>query len=69
LSQTTRKAKLPDKLLFAIVSATFGLIDAVLLIGWRQLDPANLAWLKVDPALYQTGWEFLRWEPWHFPPT
>jgi hypothetical protein len=69
LSQTTRRAKLPDKLLFAIASATFGLIDAVLLIGWRQLDPANLAWLKVDPALYQTGWEFLRWEPWHFPPT
>lgn len=58
-----------NSLLFCALAVLFGLFDALYLIGWNQIDPANVAWLKGDPAVYQAGWEFLRRQPWAFPPT
>ncbi len=58
-----------ETLLFACFAALSGSLDALLLIGWRQIDPSNLRWLKGDPAVYQAGWEFLRRQSWAFPPT
>src|SRR5437016_350760 len=55
--------------LFVALAIAIGFANALSLIGWRQLDPTNLRWLKIDPALYQAGWEFLRHEPWHVPLT
>ncbi|HEY3777875.1 MAG TPA: DUF6311 domain-containing protein [Rhizomicrobium sp.] len=54
---------------FSAFAAFAGSIDALLLLGWGRIDPTNLAWLKRDPAVYQAGWEFLRRQPWTFPPT
>ncbi len=51
----------------AIVAGTF---DVWLLIGWREINPLNLAWLSGDPAQYEAGWEFLRHETtWRIPVT
>ena len=46
-----------------------GVFDALLLLGWHDINPANLDWLRGDPAVYQSGWEFMRHAPWAFPPT
>ncbi|MGH6890385.1 MAG: DUF6311 domain-containing protein [Rhizomicrobium sp.] len=54
---------------FPAFALAAGSLDALLLIGWRQIDPTNLAWIGKDPAQYQAGWEFLRRQPWTFPPT
>jgi hypothetical protein len=67
--QKSRSLKIGDGLLFTALAIAIGFANAVSVIGWRQLDPANLSWLKIDPALYQTGWEFLRHEPWRVPLT
>lgn len=55
--------------LFPAFAFVAGSLDAILLMGWRQIDPTNLAWIRKDPAVYQAGWEFLRRQPWTFPPT
>src|SRR5438552_10874780 len=59
----------PAALLIAALSALLGICDGALLIGWHAINPANLDWLKSDPTVFQSGWEFLRREPWSFPPT
>lgn len=51
------------------IAAALGAIEAGLLLGWHQIDPTQLSWLRNDPAVYQAGWEFLRNAPWRFPPT
>lgn len=66
---TSVQRGIPDTLLFAIVATVAGSVAAGLLIGWHQIDPANIAWLRKDPAVYQAGWEFLRRAEWRFPPT
>jgi hypothetical protein len=59
----------PQTVLFAAFAALLGTLDAGLLIGWHQINPGQVAWLRKDPAVYQAGWEFLRRAPWSFPPT
>jgi len=54
---------------FALLASILGTIAAGMLIGWHQIYPVNVAWLRKDPAVYQAGWEFLRRDAWHFPPT
>lgn len=54
---------------FPVLAFLAGSLNALLLIGWGQIDPTNLAWIRNDPAVYQAGWEFLRRQPWTFPPT
>ena len=66
---TSGQTAIPAKVIFAIAATITGTIEAGLLLGWRQINPANLSWLKGDPAVSQAGWEFLRNEPWRFPPT
>jgi hypothetical protein len=52
----------------AIIAVAAGLLDIWLLLGFRELNPANLSWLSGDPADYQIGWEFIRaGNIWHFP--
>lgn len=56
--------------LFWCIAAAAGILDVWLLIGWREINPLNLSWLKGDAAQYEVGWEFLRHEAhWTFPPT
>lgn len=56
--------------LFWCVAAVAGILDVWLLIGWREINPLNLSWLKGDAAQYEIGWEFLRHEAhWTFPLT
>lgn len=59
----------PSALQFAFLAALLGAIDAGLVIGWRQIEPGHVAWLRKDPAVYQAAWDFLRHAPWTFPPT
>jgi hypothetical protein len=59
----------PDTLFIASICTLLGICDGVLLIGWHAINPGNLDWLKSDPTVFQAGWEFLRREPWSFPPT
>lgn len=63
------RLRFSDGVLFACFAVLAGMFDAFLLLGWHDIDPANLDWLRGDPAVYQTGWEFLRHVPWTFPPT
>ena len=59
-----------ETLLFWCIAAILGILDVWLLIGWREINPTNLSWLKGDSAQYEIGWEFLRHEAsWAFPPT
>ncbi|HEY3637911.1 MAG TPA: DUF6311 domain-containing protein [Rhizomicrobium sp.] len=59
----------PNGLLFACFACAAGILDALLLFGWHDINPSHLDWLRGDPAVYQAGWEFLRRSPWTFPPT
>lgn len=54
---------------FGFIAALLGTLDAGLLLGWHQINPGQVAWLRKDPAVYQAGWEFLRRAPWNLPPT
>ncbi len=69
VGETRSKRALPPTLLFAAIAIVFGTLDAGLVIGWRQIDPGQLAWLRKDPAVYQAGWEFMRHAALNFPPT
>lgn len=61
-------ARRPD-LLLAVIAVLFGLCDGLLLIGWHAINPHNTDWIRSDPAVFQSAWEFLRREEWTFPPT
>lgn len=63
-----RFLSLSENQFIALIALAFGIIDAVLLLGWRQIDPRSISWLKGDAACYQIGWEFLRHQNWTFPP-
>jgi hypothetical protein len=65
---TTWVAHFTDSRLYACLAILLGLSDAALLIGSRQINPTNLAWLNGDPAVYQAGWEFLRHSRWSISP-
>lgn len=54
---------------FALIAVAFGLLDALLLLGWHAIDPSHTDWLKSDPTVFQAGWEFLRRSPSIFPIT
>jgi hypothetical protein len=60
---------LPNAPLFALVALVLGILDAGLLLGWQQIKPGDLTWLRGDAAVYEAGWEFLRRQAWTFPPT
>ncbi|HEX3665251.1 MAG TPA: DUF6311 domain-containing protein [Rhizomicrobium sp.] len=61
--------KLDNSAFLACFAALIGFLDALLLLGWHDINPSNLDWLQGDPAVYQAGWEFLRRSHWTFPPT
>ena len=44
----------------ALLTIGLGLANAVALIGWRPLDPTNVAWIFGDNATYYTGWALFR---------
>jgi hypothetical protein len=69
IREAWREYNVAAKLPHAILATILGSIAAGFLIGWHQIDPANVAWIRKDPAVYQAGWEFLRHEAWRFPPT
>ncbi len=49
-----------------IVIAT---LNAVLVVGWRVIDPTNASWIWGDPLESYLGWSFFRAEPhWNMPP-
>src|ERR1700722_701934 len=63
------RIRLSDAIVFPSFAFIAGIIDAFLILGWHDIKPSNLDWLRGDPAVYQAGWEFLRHAPWAFPPT
>jgi len=63
------RTRLSDAIVFPIFALVAGIVDAFLILGWHDINPSNLDWLRGDPAVYQAGWEFLRHTPWAFPPT
>lgn len=45
-----------------------GLFGFLTLVGYKVLDPTNIAWLNIsDPSTYYLGWEFFRFSEWDFP--
>jgi hypothetical protein len=59
-----------DRWLYWCIAIIAGVLDVWLLVGWREINPLNLSWLAGDPAQYEVGWEFLRYEhAWRFPLT
>jgi len=67
--QKIRTHRLSDAPLFALVAFLVGMFEAAMLLGWQQIDPHNLSWLRGDAAVYEAGWEFLRRQAWTFPPS
>jgi len=60
---------IPAQVLLVIAAAAVGALEAGLVLGWQQINPGHVSWLRGDPAVYQAGWQFLRNGPWRFPPT
>lgn len=52
----------------SFLALVLGLLGFLTLVGYRVLDPTNIAWLNIsDPSTYYLGWEFFRFSEWHFP--
>ena len=50
------------------ISAVFGLLYMLLVMGREPLNPRNIDWLGEDGAHHYIGWEMLRQDPhWHWP--
>lgn len=60
---------LPTKNLYSsFLALALGVIGFLTLVGYRVLDPTNIAWLNIsDPSTYYLGWEFFRFSRWDFP--
>ena len=54
-----------------IIGGILGLIFFLIIFGIDILQPQNIAWLMTnnnqDAIQHFVGWEFFRYEPWHFP--
>lgn len=66
---SSRLRSIPAQVLVAVAAGVVGAIEASVVLGWQQINPSHVSWLRGDPAVYQAGWEFLRNGPWRFPPT
>jgi len=50
------------------IPIALGLAAYLTFVGFRALNPLNIAWLQVgDPATHYLGWAFFRNSPWQFP--
>lgn len=61
------KMHIPKKYEF-LIPVLIGTFFYLLVIGWKPLNPVNIAWLSSgDPVVHYLGWEFFRSDSWHFP--
>lgn len=52
----------------ALVGALLGAVFFLSVFGFRVLNPTYVAWqLTGDPGQHYLGWEFFRYENWHWP--
>ena len=53
------------------LGGSLGLVFFLILFGTNSIRPENIAWLLLpdnqDAIQHFVGWEFFRYEPWHFP--
>lgn len=52
-----------------LIGALLGALFFFCIFGFKLLKPSYIEWqLDRDAAQHYLGWEFFRYEPWHFPP-
>jgi len=69
-SRLSEKFKVPEWLIFLLISVILGLIWYLVLYGRFSLYFTHVYWIYStgrDPLQHQLGWEFFRNEPWRFP--